>query len=68
MDGRVHRADLQDRKQIRNRDAVYSMLGWSDGTFEFSAELLRVADQVGLATTELLLEGVRRIDERRARA
>jgi len=68
VDGRVHRADMKDRKQIKDRDAIYALLGWSDGTFEFSADRLRVADQVGMATTELLLEGARRIDERRPRA
>lgn len=65
VDGRVFRADLQDRKEVRDREALYAMLKWSDGTFEFTAEKLRVADQVGLATTEILLEGARRIDERR---
>jgi CheY-like chemotaxis protein len=68
VDGRVHRADMKDRKQIKDRDAIYALLGWSDGTFEFSADRLRVADQIGMATTELLLEGARRIDERRARS
>lgn len=67
VDGRVHRADFQGRKGLRDRDAVYALLGWSDGTFEFSSERLRVGDQVGMATTELLLEGARRIDERRPR-
>jgi CheY-like chemotaxis protein len=66
VDGRVHRADLA-RKEVRDREAIYTLLGWSDGTFEFSAEKLRVMDQVGLPTTELLLEGARRIDERRPR-
>lgn len=68
VDGRVHRSELQDRRQIKDREAVYTMLSWSTGTFEFSAEKLRVGDQVGLATTELLLEGARRLDERRSKA
>jgi DNA-binding response OmpR family regulator len=67
VEGRVHRADLRSQKEIHDRDAVYSLLGWSDGTFEFTADRLRVGDQMGMATTELLLEGARRIDERRAR-
>jgi len=65
--GRVHRADLERRREIPDREAVYDLLGWSDGTYEFSPEKLRVADQVEMATTELLLEGARRIDERRPR-
>jgi DNA-binding response OmpR family regulator len=67
VEGRVHRADLRAAGELRGREAVYSLLGWSDGTFEFTADLLRVGDQVGMATTELLLEGARRMDERRAR-
>lgn len=65
VDGRVHRADLQERKEMKDRDAVYAMLRWSDGTYEFTAEKLRLGDQVEMTTTELLLEGARRIDERR---
>lgn len=68
VDGRVHRAELQDRRQIKDREAVYTLLTWSTGTFEFSAEKLRVGDQMGLATTELLLEGARRLDEKRSKA
>jgi CheY-like chemotaxis protein len=67
VEGRVHRADLRAPRELHDRDAVYSLLGWSDGTFEFTADRLRVGDQVGMATTELLLEGARRMDERRAR-
>jgi DNA-binding response OmpR family regulator len=67
VEGRVHRADLRAPRELQDRDAVYSLLGWSDGTFEFTADRLRVGDQVGMATTELLLEGARRMDERRAR-
>jgi CheY-like chemotaxis protein len=68
VEGRVHRADLQVRKEIRNRDAVYSLLDWNEGAFEFSSDPLRVGDQVQMGTTELLLEGARRIDERRPRS
>jgi len=67
VDGKVHRADLQVRKEVRNRDAVYALLDWKDGAFEFSSDRLRVGDQVHMGTTELLLEGARRIDERRPR-
>jgi len=65
--GRVHRADLERRREVADRDAIYDLLAWSDGTYEFSPEKLRVADQVEMATAELLLEGARRIDERRPR-
>jgi CheY-like chemotaxis protein len=68
VDGRVHRADLHVRKELHDREAVYTLLGWGDGTFEFSAERLRVPDQVSMGTAELLLEGARRIDEKRPRA
>jgi len=67
VDGRVYRVELQYRKQIKDREAIYALLAWADGTYEFSSERLRVGDQVGLATTELLLEGARRLDERRSK-
>lgn len=65
--GRVHRADLDRRREVGDRDAIYELLAWSNGTYEFSTEKLRVADQVEMTTAELLLEGARRIDERRPR-
>jgi len=67
VDGRVHRADLESRREVGDREAIYDLLAWSNGTYEFSAEKLRVADQVERTTAELLLEGARRIDEKRKR-
>jgi CheY-like chemotaxis protein len=66
--GRVHRVDLGVRKDLRNREAIYEILGWSRGSFEFHAEPLRTGDQVEMPTAHLLLEGARRIDEARPRA
>lgn len=65
--GRIHRVDLSVRKDLRNREAVYDLLGWTEGEFEFSAEPLRAGDQVEMPTPQLLLEAARRIDESRPR-
>jgi CheY-like chemotaxis protein len=66
--GRVHRVDMTVRKELRNREAIYDLLGWSEGSFEFRADPLRTGDQIEMPTAHLLLEGARRIDEARPRA
>ena len=66
--GRVHRVDLSARKELRDREAIYDVLGWTDGAFEFRVDPLRTGDQVEMPTAHLLLEGARRIDESRPRA
>jgi DNA-binding response OmpR family regulator len=66
VDGSVHRAELAGGKGLRNQESVYAMVGWSEGTFEFSPMPLRLADDVATPITQLLLEAARRIDEARA--
>ncbi len=68
VQGRVHRVDLSARKDLRNREAIYDMLRWSDGSFESTVDPLRTGDQVEMPTPQLLLEGARRIDESRPRS
>lgn len=62
-DGRLHDARLEGRRPLRRAEAVYDLLRWDSGRFEFVARPLELRDQIGLSTTELLLEGARRIDE-----
>jgi DNA-binding response OmpR family regulator len=62
-DGRLHDARLDGRRSLRRAEAVYDLLRWDTGRFEFVARPLEVRDQIGLTTTELLLEGARRIDD-----
>ena len=61
-DGRLHDARLDGRRSLRRAEAVYDLLRWDTGRFEFVARPLELHDQIGLSTSELLLEGARRID------
>lgn len=61
--GRVTRAVLDDGSGLRNNLAIFEMLTWSTGTFEFSALDVDMEDEVKTSTTALLMEGARRIDE-----
>lgn len=49
-------------------EAVYTLLGFTDGHFNFTAMPVSVADEIGLRTTHLLLEGARRSDEARTQS
>ncbi len=61
-DGRLLDALLGGRRPRRHAEAVYDLLRWHTGRFEFVARPLEFSDQIGLSTAELLLEGARRID------
>ena len=62
-EGRVVRARIDARDDIKNADSVYYALGWSTGRFEFTPFDVDMADEVQSSTTALLMEGARRIDE-----
>jgi DNA-binding response OmpR family regulator/Tfp pilus assembly protein PilZ len=47
------------------RDRLLELLDWTSGQFEFAACTVTGADEVGLATTPLLLEHARSRDERK---
>jgi CheY-like chemotaxis protein len=47
----------------RGAEAVYHMLTWADGRFDFSAVEVEMDDEVQSTTTHLLMEGARLIDE-----
>ncbi len=66
--GRVARALLEGAMVLRNHAAIYEMLTWIDGTFEFTALDVEMDDEVKTSTTQLLMEGARRIDEAEERA
>ena len=63
VDGSIHRAETRGGVKRKNQEAIYSLLGWSDGSFEFSPASLRTPDEIGMPTESLLLEGARRLDE-----
>jgi DNA-binding response OmpR family regulator len=64
-DGRVVHARLANREQPVDADAVYHLLNWSAGEFEFMTCVVEGPDRVGTSTTQLLLEGARQLDEGR---
>lgn len=61
--GRVARVRLDGKPSPKNHQAVYYMLTWVHGTFEFTALEVDMEDEVKTSTTALLMEGARRIDE-----
>ncbi len=60
--GRVHDARLGGRTPLHHAAAVYELLRWDTGRFEFVPRALELRDDIGLRTSDLLLEGARRID------
>ncbi len=64
--GRVVQAKFERKPLPVNADAVYELLGWTGGSFEFSAFEVEMDDEIEMATTGLLIEGARRIDEANA--
>jgi len=63
VDGTIHRAETRSGVKRKNHEAVYALLGWPDGTYDFSTATLRTPDEIGMPTESLLLEGARRLDE-----
>jgi DNA-binding response OmpR family regulator len=61
--GQIVRAGLDGPRRLINRDAIYSILRWTEGRFEFNAADIAVEDDVKAPTTALLIEGARRLDE-----
>jgi CheY-like chemotaxis protein len=66
-DGRVIAARIEGEaapaSAKKGADAVYHMLTWSQGRFDFSVVDVEMEDEVNATTTNLLMEGARLIDE-----
>jgi hypothetical protein len=62
-DGRVLRASVEGQPQLRAALAVFELLTWGDGRFEFHAGPVEGEDEIGTSTSFLLLEGARLQDE-----
>ena len=65
-DGHVVRARIDGKPAPKNEQAVYYLLTWSEGRFEFSALEVDMEDEVKSSTTHLLMEGARIMDEMRS--
>lgn len=65
--GSISEADLQASVQSMIEDTVYDLFTWSEGEFEFKSDLRPVPDEietpVPMAVENLIMEGVRRVDE-----
>ena len=71
--GRVHLRDGDvvhaATRAVEGEKALFRLLGWSEGSFEFRPDTARVETQITAPTRGLLLEGMRQLDEgRRLRA
>jgi CheY-like chemotaxis protein len=64
-EGRVIRAQIESGGESRRGQlAVYDLLGWPRGRFEFTVVEVSGEDEIGSPTSFLLLEGARLQDER----
>ena len=65
-DGCIYYATIEDRFAGRPRKALYRMLNWTSGMFEFNPpDNRRFADELAGTSEALLMEGVRQMDELR---
>jgi CheY-like chemotaxis protein len=48
---------------VEDAECVYYLLKWTEGRFEFKPGDVAMEDRVGASTTQLLMEGARRLDE-----
>jgi len=63
--GRIIRAAIDD-PAVTGAAAVYQMLTWGAGSFDFLAGDVGGVDEIQASTTYLLMEGARRFDEAKA--
>jgi len=63
--GRIIRAAIDD-PPVSGAAAVYQMVSWGHGSFDFLAGDVGGVDEIQASTTYLLMEGARRLDEAKA--
>ena len=61
--GRVIRADTDGPQRLQGTAAVYDVLAWPRGSFDFLVGDVGGVDDIQTATTYLLMEAARRVDE-----
>ena len=62
-DGRPVDAMMEGQNGLRGADAIFAVLLWHEGSFEFSASEVDMADHIDMSVTHLLMEGARLMDE-----
>ena len=72
-DGVPHRGTIEVREaevvasfcgKISGDDAVYAMADWEDGDFRFEPETIEIETNTSMPTLPLLVEAMKRRDER----
>ena len=53
------------RPRRRGEAAIFALLAWEEGTFQFAPEIPETAGLPGTGFSQLVLEGCRRLDEQR---
>jgi hypothetical protein len=61
-EGQAVRARMEGLNKPTGADAVYAALAWTEGQFQLFGVKVAGRDEIGLRTTFLLMEGMRRID------
>jgi CRP/FNR family cyclic AMP-dependent transcriptional regulator len=61
-DGQIYEASLDDRT---GEEVFYEMMGWETGTFRFEQGPVHPKSEQPMDTMSLLMEGFRRLDEKR---
>ena len=64
-EGQAVRARMEGPRKPAGAEAIYQALAWPDGQFQLFGVRVTGRDEIGLRTTFLLMEGMRRIDEAR---
>ena len=62
-DGHIVGVALDGRSSLRHAEALYHVLRWSAGAFEFKSVPVEMRDEVRATTAQLLAEGAQRLDE-----
>jgi len=61
--GRILAARFDNKAEPRGADAIYELLRWTAGKFDFSSLEVDMEDEINSSTTHLMLEGARLLDE-----
>lgn len=63
-EGRLLKASLDNKPQLKNAELVYELFGRTRGKFDFRPGAVPLVDEIKQPAVTLLLEGARRLDER----
>jgi CheY-like chemotaxis protein len=62
-EGNVVQAKIDGAGALKNQEAVFQIVSWATGVFEFAVLEVEMEDKVQSSTVHLLLEAARRLDE-----